>query len=236
MAQEDEDRRILRHEQAAEPTFSGGDADLIEAVDDHVTEHFGAPSNVFHELVSPYVHVDVHVVEPTDERPVYTLVTSRMAERPMQSPFGERYAELMLLLPPDWPDVRSSGAPEEAMWPFRLLQTLAQLPHEFETFLDAGHTIPNGDPPEPYAPGTGLCCALVMPPLMAPEEAWYLEAGGRKIQLFAVVPLHEDEMQLKLDNDLDVLLDALDDAQVSEVLQPDRPSAIRRRRGLFHRR
>ena len=178
MAREDEDRRIIRHEEAAEPTFSGGDADLIEAIDDHVTEHFGAPANVFHELVSPYVHVDVHVVEPTDERPVYTLVTSGMAERPMQTPVGERYAELMLLLPPDWPDVKSSGAPEEALWPFRLLQTLAQLPHEFETFLDAGHTVPNGD----------------------------------------------------------ALLDALDDAKVSEVLQPDRPSAIRHRRVLFRRR
>ena len=42
-------------------------------------------------------------------------------------------------------------------------------------------------------------------------------------------------MRLKLDKGLDALFGALDDAQVTEVLHPDRPSAVTKRRGLFRR-
>ena len=37
------------------------------------------------------------------------------------------------------------------------------------------------------------------------------------------------------DNGLDALFDALNQAQVTEVLHPDRPSAVKKRRGLFRR-
>jgi Suppressor of fused protein (SUFU) len=219
---------IIRHEEWAEPQISGGDPRLIEAIEAHVTEHFGAPTAVWHQIVSLYVHVDVHVVEPTPERPVYTLVTSGMSERPMRSADGDRYAELMMVLPPTWPS--------DARWPFTLLQDLAELPHGFDTTLWTGHTVPHGDPPKPYAPETKLCGALLMPPLLAPEGFETLVHDDREIRFFAVIPLHRDEMQLKLDQGLDPLLDLLDDAEVTEILDADRPSvAPARRRRLFGR-
>jgi hypothetical protein len=48
---------------------------------------------------------------------------------------------------------------------------LARLPHEYETALGIGHTIPNGPSAEPYARDTKLCCALIAPLLLAPDEA-----------------------------------------------------------------
>jgi len=57
---------------------------------------------------------------------------------------------------------------------------------ELMIVLWSGHTVPNGDPPEPYAPNTKLCGALIAPPV-------------------AVWPLHADEMELKLDKGLEAL-------------------------------
>ena len=225
---------IYRHEQAAEPRLSTGDPQLIAAVEAHVTEHFGEPSTVWHQLTSPYVHVDVHVVAPTAERPVFTLVTSGMSERPMSSS-DDLYAELMMMLPPTWPSVDSDDFRPRGHWPYKLLQDLAQLPHEFSTTLWSGHTVPNGDPPRPYAPDTKLCGALLAPPLTAPDGFETLRLGEREIQFLAVIPLHRAEMQLKLDKGLDALADRLDEVELTEIMDPNRPSVVRGHRRLFRR-
>jgi hypothetical protein len=228
---------VYRHDEAAPLAWSSGDRELAAGIDAHVAAYFGGPARVWHEVASPYVHVDVHVVEPRAERPVFTLVTSGMSEEPMASPDGDRYAELMMVLPPTWPGVERAefGGPA-GHWPYKLLQDLARLPHEYETWLWEGHTVPNGDPPQPYAPNTKLCGALLAPPVIAPEGAETLVVGEREIHLFAVFPLHADEMQLKLDRGLDALYDLLDAAAVTEVLHADRPSLVPRRRKFFGRR
>ena len=227
---------VLRHEQAESLSWSGGDPALVEAVAQHVERFVGKPAGLASEAVSPYVHVDVHVVEPSDARPAYTLVTSGMSERPMAAPDGDAYAELVMVLPPTWPGPDSPQFDtREARWPYELLQDLARLPHEFGTRLWSGHTVPNGDPPEPYASNTSLCGALLAPPLIHPDGFDQLAVGEREIRFFAVIPLHRDEMQLKLDRGLDALYDLLDAAEITEILNADRPSVIPRRRKLFRR-
>jgi len=62
-----------------------------------------------------------------------------------------------------------------------------------------------------------------------------LVLGEREIRFFAVIPLHRDEMQLRLDRGLDALYDLLDAAEITEILNADRPSVIPRRRKLFRR-
>ena len=64
---------------------------LIDAITEHIESYydgFGEDAIVLHEVISELVHIDVHVVKPTDERPYYTLITSGMAERPMTVPEG----------------------------------------------------------------------------------------------------------------------------------------------------
>ena len=159
---------------------------------------------------------------------MFTLVTSGMSEQPMRSPEGDRFAELMIVLPPTWPDA--------ARWPYTLLQDLARLPHAYETLLWSGHTVPNGDPPEPYAPNTKLCGALIALPVFPGLEGFKtLELGDRTIHFFAVYPLHADEMKLKLDKGLEALYDLLDDANLTEILDRDRPSVAPPRRRWLRR-
>jgi hypothetical protein len=159
-----------------------------------------------------------------------------MSARPMTVPAGSGapYAELVMGLPADWPLDEESWRDERHYWPVRTLKQLARLPHAYGTFLAPGHTIPNGDPPAPYAPGTELCCALIARPLTLPEGAEVLELADGRVHFYAVVPLHHDEMELKLASGMDELVDRLDAAQVSEVLNAARPSSVRRKRfGLF---
>ena len=215
-----------------------GDPDLIDGLTEHLERHLGTEGMAFHELVSDLVHIDVLQAGPTDELPFHTLMTCGMSERPMTAPPelpDARYAELMLRLPPDWPMEQEAFEDESVYWPFRMLKMLARFPHEYDTWLGFGHTVPHGDPPEPFAPDTGLSGAIILAPVLGPEGFELAEVGGRHINVLAVIPLHADELDLKLDKGTDALLDLLDRAELSELLNPGRASVVRRRRGLFRR-
>jgi Suppressor of fused protein (SUFU) len=229
-------KRYEARDRELEPAH--GDPDLIEGLTDHVERHLGPEPHVFHELVSDIVHVDVLRAAPTDELPFNTLMTCGMSERPMAAPddFPEgRYAEVMLRLPPDWPLDDEAFKDESAYWPVRLLKTLARVPHEYDTWLWYGHTIPNADPPEPYAPNTQLCGAFLLTPVLGPDGFDRADVAGRQINVLAVVPVHADEMEMKLEKGAEELAEQLDRAKVSEVVEPGRPSVARQRRRLFRR-
>ena len=219
---------VYRYEPGARPELSSGDPALVEAISDHISEHFGAEDYmVWHQQISAYVHVDLHAVPPADDRPFYTLITSGMSQKPMRAKSEDAaYAELVLALPPDWPMEREAFEDERNYWPFRLLQNLAVLPHQFETWLWSWHTVPNGDPPKPYAPGTELCCAMLAPTRVAPRDFDILHHDGREIVFHGVYLLYEDEMQAKLDGGSDALLRPLYDAGVTELVNPSRPSVF----------
>jgi hypothetical protein len=220
---------LHRHEQEAEPVLSVGEPELIDAIDGHMTKYIGEPEGVYHQILSPYVHVDIHRIPPSEERPWTTLVTSGMSELPMAAPpeLGADFsrAELVMALPPDWPTDHESFTDERVYWPFRLLQELAALPHRFETWLWFEHTIPNGDPPEPYAPDLPFCCALLGPPILGGDEFRRLRLpDGRVIAFLGVYPLHQAEMHLKLEHGADALAERFVEAGVTELFDPQRDS------------
>lgn len=235
--------RIVRHDPQslpAEPEFSGGDTTLIGAVDAHLDRCFGKTDRlVFHEIVSPLVHLDIHLVSEGTGFPFQRVVTSGMAEKPMNVPgdFDESpFAELTIALPSEWPMDKEAFEDERVYWPIRLLKDLARLPHEFSSFLWYGHTIGNGEPPSPYADGTDLCAALIVAPLAVPKD--FPELGlsdGRTVRFLGVLPLYEDEMSLKLQKGTDALLDLFDAHGLTDVVDPNRLSVVSKRRGFFRR-
>jgi hypothetical protein len=123
---------------------------------------------------------------------------------------------------------------ESHYWPLRLLKVLARLPHEYDTWLGHGHTIPNGDPAEPYADNTRFTGALVAVPVTTPQEFWTLEVTPEKtINFYAVVPLYPEEMDHKLQKGTDSLLDLFDKHQITECVDLDRRNVAKR--GWFGR-
>ena len=233
---------ILRHDAAAErhDGVAPMDGEALEAIDQHLCEFIGEPAHVFHEVVSDLVHIDVHIVAPSADRPCYTLVTTGMSDAAMTVPEGAeafRHAELLLSLPETWtpgPLWEANLHDETVYWPIKLLKSLARFPHTYGTWLGPGHTVPNGDPPAPFASNTQLCCAMVMPTMTLPVEFSELAVRPEKtINFYAVVPLHLSEMHFKLQKGSEALMAALEASSVTEIIDPGRPVAASRKRFLF---
>jgi len=181
----------------------------IEEISNHIEEHLGPVASVFHEIVSDTVHIDVHFVKPTERFPFVRLVTSGMSDLAMVTPEGTdvpRFTELLITLPKDWRLDQASFNDENWYWPVRLIKSLARLPHKYATWLGLGHTVPNGDPAEPYASDTVLCGAIILPSVTAPNQFHQLRIDKEKeIVFYSVVPLYKEEMQLKLNMGADKL-------------------------------
>ncbi|TYP74784.1 suppressor of fused domain protein [Paenibacillus methanolicus] len=232
---------VYRHEaKDREIDFAAGDEQAIQRITAHVEQHIGPVANVFHEIISDLVHIDILFVPPTPQRNYYTLVTCGMSNRPMTVPEGAenfRYAELMLCLPPSWPMSEEAFRDEEHYWPVRMLKTLARLPHEYDTWLYHAHTIPNGDPARPYARNTKLAGMLVeLPTLVNDPHAFFtlnMEAD-KDVHFFTLVPLYAEEMNLKLAQGTEPLLEKLAQAGVNEIVQLDRKNVAKKKLfGLF---
>lgn len=200
----------------------------LEAISAHVEEHIGKIESVWHEIISDIVHIDVHVVPPRPERNYFTLVTSGMSDLPMSVRQGAedfRFAELMICLPADWKLTEKDLDDERNYWPIRWLKTLARFPHEYETWLCHWHTIPNGDPPEPLAEGTQLAGFMLVPPMTTSTEFHSLLVPAVKnIHFHALIPLTSAEMEFKLKQGSDALMERLERAKITEVVNPTRKS------------
>jgi hypothetical protein len=202
-----------------------------EQVVAHLTRWVGEPEAVLAAPGSEEAPVDVHLIPPGPTRACWTLFTTGMSARPMEVPEGAedfRLAELVLRLPADWPFTEEALREERWGWPVRWLQLLAHLPREQGTWLGWGQTVPNGAPPQPFAPGTRLCALLLTHPFWLPEEAWAVELPGeQRVLLSTVLPLTAEELDFTRAHGAQALLEALLEAGVSEVVRPERSSAVR---------
>lgn len=201
----------------------------MEAIEGHIQQYFGDFENVFHELASPDIHVDICVVQPSAERDYYTLVTMGMGAHRMNVPeelaeYKLERAELAIALPKDWKLKQEDMRDERWYWPIRLLKTLARLPIASDTWLGFGHTM---DHEEDFAKDTKLCAAILTGPQGTEEgrEVCTLP-GGEEVNFYQVIPLYRDELEYKLAHDADALLDKMNG--ISFVVEPDRQDAVTR--------
>lgn len=232
---------VYRHEESdAEPELVCGDPETVSAVSNHIEMNIGKVAGVLHEVVSTLVHIDVHIVPPDKDRRFTTLVTSGMSDRPMAAPeelledYG--HAELVMCIPGDWPLEEAAMRDETYYWPIRLLKRLARLPHAVETWLGHGHSIPNGDPAEPYAPNTKLCGAVLCATFWFGKEfLWLTTPNGKKITFLSVIPVYDEEMSFKLNSNADDLFDRMERrlGVIPFVVDPRRKNAGKKRFGLF---
>ena len=203
--------------------------DEMSAIEQHIKNTFGEFENVFHELVSPDIHVDICVVPPSDERDYYTLVTMGMGAHRMNVPeelaeYKLERAELAIALPPDWKLDEESLKDERWYWPIGLLKVLARLPISNDTWLGFGHTM---DKQSPFAEDTKLSAAILTGPQGVEEggEVCTLPSG-EEVNFYQVIPLYQNEMEYKMEHDADALLEKM--AGISFVVNPTRQNAITR--------
>ena len=232
---------VFRHEAKDEgfvPAF--GEDVQIEAISDHIEKHIGPIESVFHEIVSHLVHIDVHWVKASKERPYHAFITSGMSDLPMHVPEGledQAFAEVLILLPEDWGIDGEIGKSmdevfkeETNYWPIGWLKTIARFPHEYETYMGWGHTIPNGEEAEAFGTNTELGCMMLLPCLDLSTEFFELKISEEKtIRFYALYPIYKEEMEFKLKQGTEALLDKFDKYRVSSILDVRRVNTCKKK-------
>ena len=202
----------------------------MKAVEKHISKYFGKFKNVFHEIVSPDIHVDICVIPPNRKRNYYILVTMGMGAHLMNVPaelaeYKLERAELAIALPPDWKLDAESMKDERWYWPIRQLKSIARLPIQCDTWLGWGHTVGMNEG-ETYAENTELCgCLLIDPPYLDDKGVTCALPGGDTLIFYQLIPLYKDEMEYKLGYGTNALLEKMS-GTVSFVVDPKRSSAL----------
>jgi len=211
-------------------TRDAGEEDR-EAVEEHFRRFWGEVAYVLHPPISADDrHIDIHIIPPRSDDPHYTVFTTGMSEVAMNAPEGEpALVELMMRLPQDWHDTLLWEIPADAQeyWPINVIQYLARFPEQYETWLGHGHTVPNGDPPQPMVDGSPFTCIFVCDPPNSDRGFGRIAlAEGRFIQVYALLPITTAEMNLCIEQGENPMLAALSDAGVGYVINAARKSVI----------
>ena len=210
-------------------------ARYLEEIEAHLEKHIGPIESVLHERVSDLIHLDILYIAATSERPYAVLVTSGVSDLPMAVPDGlEEYAraELLVALPASWPISAEAFRDESNYWPLRWLKYVGRLPHNYETWIGWGHTIPNSDPPEPIS-NTGFVGVMLSLPYWADADFFQLTtSNGDVISFYGLTPLYAEEMDLKLNKGVEDLESRFDKQNIGFVLDVNRPNVAKSERGL----
>lgn len=204
---------------------------------EEINRHFEAlfPNReefVFHELISDLVHIDVNIMRPTGEKPYYVMYTTGMSDLPMTLPeeIADRedlkYGELFMFLPKEWNPGESgqlnSDMPDSEYWPIRLIKYLARFPHECDTWLGWGHTIPNGPDYEPICADSQMG-GVVLVQIGGGMGSMESE-DGKKINFYMVVPAYREEIEFKLEYGMEELDKRFSEGNLPMILDIRRPN------------
>lgn len=197
----------------------------MEQYETYIAEQFGEFDGVFHEIVSPDIHLDVIIVPSTAENNYYKLITMGMGAYKMNvpdelSPYELERAELILYLPPTW-NVGSDK--EEDYWPIRQLKGTARIPVQCDTWLGYGHTVSADAENTPYADNTGFCSMMLLDGVNPSGEELNLrmESIG-KINFYQLFPLYKEELEYKQGTDADALLDLFNESDRTPIINISR--------------
>lgn len=216
---------VVYHDEPIRESIITRNEENIHLITEHIENHIGPISGIIHQIISENVQIDIYVIEPTQERNFYTLVTSGMSDRPMTNNQGEDFyfAELMLALPPNWKLDEDSWEDHDNYWPIQWLSTLAKLPHQYGTWLWDGHTIPNGENPIPFSDNTDFCgWAVGFPKTVSEEFILFTPTEEKTVVFFAVYPLYYNEIFYKLEEGFDNLCDLMDLNNITEIIDLNR--------------
>ena len=196
----------------------------FDAIRAHIEQYLGAPAAVWDED-----GLDIFVVAPNEEHPFLTLITAGMSDEPMDAPKDQwKLAELCFLLPATWPLERDKWD-ESQEWTLLWLKYLAAMPRKTGDWLGYGHTIPNGEPPQALDVSTEAVSVMLIPPVSLPEKFARLRVGDSDaeiINFWALVPLMADELRMKMQARTPTLLEKMEKAKLSDILEPGRRSVL----------
>ncbi|MFS1514347.1 suppressor of fused domain protein [Chengkuizengella sp. SCS-71B] len=187
---------------------------------EHVAKYFGSIKNTISETVpGSRVSVHIQIIPPTLNKDFITLVTTGMSDEPMDYSDKEsvfKYAELLLKLPSSWIVEEDIMKDQNNYWPLGWLRKVAHIPHIYDGWLEEGVILPNGEPPQPFAPNTKLSCILVCRPKESGLDNVHTKKGN--IHIYTLLPIYEEERNFALEKGHEYLLKRMSEKGISDVL------------------
>lgn len=195
--------------------------DELGALEGYIRDAFGRIGRMFYDVGGEGIRIDVAVSEPTPAHDFYTLTTVGMGAHRMDVPAelaekNQSFAELTMLLPPDW-DLMN------VTWPFRVLQETARHPFaEFE-HLSAGNAYRGA-----MMEGSGFHGVMVIPATaFGGKPTRLMVPGGKIINFYLLLPIYEEEWDYIVRHQDSYAFWALYAERVgSIVVDPERESCV----------
>lgn len=198
----------------------------LKKIDAFIENEYGPFSEVIHEIYSPDIHLDIAVVPPTDEQPYYKLVTMGAGAYKMNVPeelkkYKLERAEYVIFLPKEW-DIKSDK--EEYYWAIHYLKSLARLPIDSNSWLGFGHTVSANNDSSPVAANTKFNSFVLFnsyvrnKPKIQPMKLNLFE----KINFYQLYPLYQEELEFKMENSLEDLVNKIDEKDLSFIVNINR--------------
>lgn len=175
----------------------------INELEEYIECHIGHFDQVLHEIYSPDIHLDIAVIEPSKDKPYYSLVTMGLGAHNMNVPkdfknYELERCELIIDLPSDWELMNNE---EKWYWPIRWLKIIARCPIEQNTWIGYGHTFGDGDCFDDSVDFT----AIVLVQALKEELRLY---NNKKINFYKLIPLYPEELDYKIEKgSIDEFLD-----------------------------
>lgn len=195
----------------------------VEIIDEHLQDFFYSEEIlVLHEKESEIVHSDIYIVKPGEDRTYNLLLTCGLSALPMQTPQDLdylQYAEITLLLPPDWKLEYEDFADENNYWPIRLLKQLTIYPHINNTWLGYGHTIPLE---KTHKTNHNFDSVILLESITLSNDFIYIETPEKQIYFYAAIPIYKEELKYKLEYGVDELLKLLEQFDIDEIVDINR--------------
>ncbi|MDD7739824.1 MAG: suppressor of fused domain protein [Fusicatenibacter sp.] len=184
-------------EQKREPElYSQEEQEQVEA---YVGQAFGPFQEVFHEIYSQDIRVDVAVIPPASESDYYKLVTMGMGAHKMAVPekfrlYGLDRAELVLFLPKEW---KIKSDEEIWRWPVQCLKACARWPVRNHEWVGIGQVIRPGYVPNTESARNEFRGFLLQHAVTVPGVRSELELKEDVfVQFYQMIPLYEEEADL----------------------------------------
>jgi hypothetical protein len=203
----------------------------VETLEKHLDKFFKKDEMVvFHEFLSLDFHLDVFFITPK-EKDFNLLLTSGMSLLEMQvsdnisNKDDYRFAELMLILPKEI-SFGSTITDENNDWLVNMLKETARFPHHYDTFFSEGHTLQATHDLQPYNDLTKFAGCVLLPSVTFDTDFTEIQSPNGVINIYSLFPLYKNELEYKLQNGYNKLLDLLINADTKEIFDNNRKNLL----------
>lgn len=206
-----------------------------EWVIDHIDKYFPeAEVKVFHEIMTFDFKVYVHHIK-TKSHKFDILITSGMSSLEMDipkdtgNPDDFKFAEMMILIPKqiEFENVYTGDKKNDYL--ISMLKQTARFPHHEDTWIGIGHSIVSDADFEPYGSDTEFVGGVILPSVTFDEDFTKIQRNGRVINIYSFFPLYKNEVEYKINNGYNALLDKIIKANSKEILNPQRKNLINKK-------